>query len=70
MRTWANTTPESEEHTARHPWKAPGSAPVFAACGVAGGNPLGCPVVCGMSRNQFKFHKYNKVDSQSCILSY
>jgi len=44
MRTWANTTPESEEHTARHPWKAPGSAPVFAACGVAGGNPLGCPV--------------------------
>ena len=27
-----------------HPWRRPGSAPVFSPCGVAGGNPLGCPV--------------------------
>ncbi|KAK3257674.1 hypothetical protein CYMTET_33251 [Cymbomonas tetramitiformis] len=26
------------------PWRAPGSAPVFSPCGIAGGNPLGCPV--------------------------
>jgi len=25
------------------PWLAPGSAPVFSPCGVAGGNPNGCP---------------------------
>ena len=27
-----------------HPWRHPGSAPVFSPCGVAGGNPDGCPV--------------------------
>lgn len=30
--------------TKTHPWRRPGSAPVFSPCGVAGGNPLGCPV--------------------------
>ena len=27
----------------RNPWMAPGSAPVHSACGIAGGNPYGCP---------------------------
>jgi len=44
MRTWANSTPEIQEQIARHPWKAPGSAQIFSACGIGGGNPLGCPV--------------------------
>merc|ERR1711970_426913 len=25
------------------PWRSPGTAPVFSPCGVAGGNPDGCP---------------------------
>jgi hypothetical protein len=28
---------------ARNPWRSPGAAPIFSPCGVAGGNPLGCP---------------------------
>ena len=28
-----------------HPWKHPGSAPVFSPCGILGGNPNGCPEV-------------------------
>ena len=28
--------------TAKHPWRAPGSAPIFSPCGAAGGNPKGC----------------------------
>ena len=27
--------------TAKHPWRAPGSAPIFSPCGAAGGNPKG-----------------------------
>jgi len=27
-----------------HPWRAPGTAPVFSPCGFDGGNPKGCPV--------------------------
>jgi len=30
--------------TKTNPWRAPGSAPVYSPCGVAGGNPDGCPV--------------------------
>ena len=26
-----------------NPWRHPGSAPVWSPCGVAGGNPNGCP---------------------------
>ena len=29
---------------ARNPWRSPGTAPIFSPCGVAGGNPHGCPV--------------------------
>jgi len=29
---------------ARHPWRAPGHAPVWSPCGAAGGNPRGCPI--------------------------
>jgi len=32
------------DYTKTHPWRHPGSAPVFSPCGVAGGNPDGCPV--------------------------
>ena len=28
---------------ANHPWRAPGRAPIWSPCGVAGGNPDGCP---------------------------
>ena len=27
--------------TSKNPWMAPGSAPVFSPCGIAGGNPFG-----------------------------
>lgn len=30
--------------TRTHPWRAPGTAPVFSPCGFDGGNPEGCPV--------------------------
>jgi len=32
------------DYTRHHPWRAPGSAPVYSPCGVAGGNPNGCPI--------------------------
>ena len=35
--------PWGEPYIARNPWMSPGSAPVFFPCGVAGGNPDGCP---------------------------
>merc|ERR1719309_1342929 len=28
---------------AKHPWRSPGTAPIFSPCGVGGGNPHGCP---------------------------
>merc|ERR1712018_297073 len=43
LRTFANIEPGLESYVERNPWMAPGSAPVFSGCGVAGGNPLGCP---------------------------
>ena len=27
----------------KHPWRAPGTAPLYSPCGHSGGNPLGCP---------------------------
>ena len=42
MRTFANTGPEFQSRITNHPWMAPGAAPVFSGCGVAGGNPYGC----------------------------
>ena len=30
--------------TKSNPWRHPGSAPIFSPCGVAGGNPWGCPI--------------------------
>lgn len=32
------------DFTKTHPWRSPGSAPIFSPCGIAGGNPYGCPV--------------------------
>jgi len=43
MRTFANIEPMYEEYVESNPWLAPGSAKVFSGCGVAGGNPDGCP---------------------------
>ena len=43
MRTFANIEPMYEDYVRNNPWMAPGSAKVFSGCGVAGGNPLGCP---------------------------
>ena len=42
MRTFTNTGPEFQSRITSHPWMAPGAAPVFSACGIAGGNPYGC----------------------------
>jgi len=28
---------------AHGPWRSPGAAPIYSGCGVAGGNPYGCP---------------------------
>ena len=42
MRTWANSTPGSEEYRKRHPWNAPGTTLIFSGCGIGGGNPDGC----------------------------
>ena len=33
----------TQDYFARHPWRAPGSARLYSGCGVAGGNPEGCP---------------------------
>ena len=42
MRTFPNIEPGTEEFIAHNPWMAPGSAPVYSGCGIAGGNPDGC----------------------------
>jgi len=46
LRTYHNMTvfDMSIDFTRQHPWRSPGAAPVFSPCGVAGGNPNGCPV--------------------------
>lgn len=45
MRTYQNPGwPGGVDYYYNNPWRAPGAAPVFSACGVAGGNPEGCPV--------------------------
>ena len=31
------------DYFGKHPWRSPGSAPIFSPCGVGGGNPNGCP---------------------------
>jgi len=43
LRTYADPYP-GYDYTKAHPWRSPGLAPVFSPCGVAGGNPFGCPV--------------------------
>jgi len=43
MRTYQDPFPGTSYYDS-NPWMAPGSAPVYSPCGVAGGNPLGCPV--------------------------
>ena len=42
MRTFPNIEPGTEKFIAHNPWMAPGSAPVYSGCGIAGGNPDGC----------------------------
>lgn len=48
LRTYQNyTIPGTNntiDYTARNPWRSPGSASIFSPCGVAGGNPNGCPI--------------------------
>ena len=41
----AATCGSAEDHYYYSPWRAPGSAPVFDACGMAGGSPwaIGAP---------------------------
>jgi len=43
LRTYNDVYP-GYDYTKAHPWRSPGRAPVFSPCGVAGGNPFGCPV--------------------------
>ena len=44
MRTYDGYIPEYDVDVYEHnPWRSPGSAPIFSPCGVAGGNPNGCP---------------------------
>eukprot|EP00091_Calanus_sinicus_P014794 TRINITY_DN3248_c0_g1_i3.p1 TRINITY_DN3248_c0_g1~~TRINITY_DN3248_c0_g1_i3.p1 ORF type:complete len:357 (+),score=114.38 TRINITY_DN3248_c0_g1_i3:126-1073(+) len=43
MRTFANIEAGYESYVENNPWMAPGSAKLFSGCGVAGGNPVGCP---------------------------
>ena len=38
LRTFSKVEAEAEQEIARNPWMAPGSAPVFSPCGVAGGS--------------------------------
>jgi len=43
MRTFANIEEMFEPYIENNPWMAPGSAFIYSGCGIAGGNPLGCP---------------------------
>ena len=67
LRTFAKVELGAEEKISRNPWMAPGSAPVFSPCGVAGdiedtstivskrssgGNPKGCPEGAPPGRGQ------------------
>jgi len=38
-----NEIPQKFDFFSHHPWRAPGTAPVHSGCGIAGGNPNGCP---------------------------
>lgn len=42
LRTELDFVPEDGDWTQSFPWRAPGRAPVFSPCGIAGGNPNGC----------------------------
>ena len=46
MRSWTDIVIGGfhVDYTKTNPWRAPGSAPIYSPCGVAGGNPQGCPV--------------------------
>jgi len=46
MRSWTDIVIGGYhvDYTKTNPWRAPGSAPIYSPCGVAGGNPEGCPV--------------------------
>jgi len=50
LRTYNDIYP-GYDYTKAHPWRSPGRAPVFSPCGVAGGNPFGCPVGDPEDRN-------------------
>ena len=52
LRTFANIEEGQEPYILHNPWMAPGSAPVFSACGIAGGNPKGCPEGAPMDQGQ------------------
>jgi len=41
--TFPKVEPWEKQKLERNPWRAPGSAPIYSPCGVAGGNPFGCP---------------------------
>ena len=41
MQTFANVEQGLDLLIQRNPWNAPGSAPVYSGCGIAGGNPFG-----------------------------
>jgi len=45
MRSWTDIVIGGYhvDYTKKNPWRAPGSAPIYSPCGVAGGNPDGCP---------------------------
>jgi hypothetical protein len=43
MKTFPNVEQGLDLLIQKNPWNAPGSSPVFSGCGIAGGNPLGCP---------------------------
>merc|ERR1719232_1928334 len=46
MRSWTDIVIGGfhVDYTKTNPWRASGSAPIYSPCGVAGGNPEGCPV--------------------------
>eukprot|EP00111_Clytia_hemisphaerica_P006043 TCONS_00017484-protein len=55
LRTYPHTG--FEKTLLHHPWRAPGSAPVFSPCGAAGGNPNGClgGPQCGNDQGGYPF---------------
>ena len=54
----SNSIPPLRDFFSQHPWRAPGTAPLHSPCGVAGGNPQGCPKEVGYKQSHHQLNTH------------